>query len=362
MVKARGRSPIERVVFCGFMMALAAGSARAGSGEKPAAGPGEAKGRWTRIERIGQYSFKGSVVADKDLSGIACISDKYCLIGADEARAVQVVEMSREAKTLRVIETISLLSSGSEIDTEAIAAEGNYYYIIGSHGMSKKQGERQSNRYSIFRLQVDPKTGVPAGRVTPADRSSRADANASAVLQRSSLAGILRADPVLGPHFGQPLQQKGVNIEGLAARNGHLFVGFRNPNLDGYAFVLEIAADDVFGKQTRPNYVLHRLRVGAGLGIREIVAAQSGFLMIMGNAGSEPSEKYTEAEDYAADRDFFLFTWDSPGSETHRIGSLPDPAGKAEAMTILDETADQITVLILFDGAKYGRPTVYRIQ
>jgi hypothetical protein len=359
MGKARGRSPIERVVFCGFMMALAAGSARAGSGEKPAAGPGEAKGRWTRIERIGQYSFKGSVVADKDLSGIACISDKYCLIGADEAREVQVVEMSREAKTLRVIETISLLRSGSEIDIEAIAAEGNCYYIIGSHGMSKKQGERQDNRRSIFRLRVDPNTGLPARRVTS---SSPANAHAPAVLERASLAGILRADPVLGPYFGRALQHKGVNIEGLAARNGHLFVGFRNPNLDGYTFVLEIAAEDVFGKQARPNYVLHRLRVGAGLGIREMVAAQSGFLMIVGNAGSEPSEKYTEAEDYAADRGFFLFTWDGRGAETHKIGAIPDPAGKAEAMTILDQTADQITVLILFDGVKYGRPTVYRIQ
>jgi hypothetical protein len=267
--------------------------------------------------------------------------------------------MSREAKTLRVIETISLLRSGSEIDTEAIAAEGNCYYIIGSHGMSKKQGERQNNRYSIFRLRVDPNTGLPARRVTPA---SPANANVPAVLERASLAGILRADPVLGPHFGQPLQQKGVNIEGLAARNGHLFVGFRNPNLDGYAFVLEIAADDVFGKQAPPHYVLHRLRVGTGLGIREMVAAQSGFLMIIGNAGSEPSEKYTEAEDYAADRDFFLFTWDGQGSETHKIGPIPDVAGKAEAMTILDQTADQITVLMLFDGPKYGRPTVYRIQ
>jgi hypothetical protein len=362
MGKVQGRRVAGRVVFYGFLMALAAGPAGAVPGEKSAADPGEGKGRWTRIERVGQYKFKNSVVADKDLSGIACISDKYGLIGADEAREVQVVELSREDRTLRVIETISLLSSGAEIDIEAIAAEGSCYYIIGSHGMSKKQGERQNNRYNIFRLLVDPKTGLPARRVTPADRASRADANASATLQRASLAGILRADPILGPYFGRPLQQKGVNIEGLAVRNGHLFVGFRNPNLDGYAFVLEIPADDVFSKQPRSNYALHRLRVGAGLGIRDMVVARSGFLLIVGNAGSEPSEKYTEAEDYAADRDFFLFTWDGQGSETHKIGPIPDPAGKAEAMTILEETADEITVLILFDGAKRGRPTVYRIQ
>jgi hypothetical protein len=358
MGKAQSRSWVARVVFYGFLMTLAAGPACAESDAKPAA-PAEGKGRWTRIERIGQYKFKTSVVADKDLSGIACVSDKYCLIGADEAREVQVVEMSREDKTLRVIETVSLLSSGSEVDIEAIAVEGGCYYIIGSHGMSKKQGERQNNRYNIFRLLVDPKTGLPARRVTAA---SPANANAPAGLERASLAGILRADPVLGPYFNRPLQQKGVNIEGLAVRNGHLFVGFRNPNLDGYAFVMEIAADEVFGGKPSSNYVLHRLRVGEGLGIREIVAAKPGFLMIIGNAGSEPSEKYTEAEDYAADRDFFLYTWDGKGSETHKIGPIPDPAGKAEAMTILEETPDQMTVLMLFDGAKRGQPTVYRIQ
>jgi hypothetical protein len=125
---------------------------------------------------------------------------------------------------------------------------------------------------------------------------------------------------------------------------------------------MEIAADEVFGAKARPNGVLHRLRVGEGLGIREIVAGRSGFLLIVGNAGSEPSEKYTEAEDYAEDRDFFLYAWDGQGSETHRIGTLPDPAGKAEAMMILEETAEQMTVLILFDGAQRGRPTIYRIQ
>jgi len=359
MGKAQSRSRAGRVAFYWFLMILAAGPACAESGEKPAAGAAEGKPPWTRIEKVGQYSFKTSVVADKDLSGIACVSDKYCLIGADEAREVQVVEMSREAKTLRVLETISLLSSGSEIDIEAIAADGGCYYIVGSHGMSKKQGERQNNRYNIFRLLVDPKTGLPARGVTAA---SPATAGAPAALERASLAGILRSDPVLGPYFGRPLQQKGLNIEGLAARNGHLFVGLRNPNLDGYTFVLEIAADEVFGGKPSSNYVLHRLRVGEGLGIREIVAAQSGFLMIIGNAGSEPSDKFTEAEDYAADRDFFLYTWDGKGSETHKIGPLPDPAGKAEAMTILEETPDQMTVLVLFDGVKRGQPTVYRIQ
>jgi len=350
---------VRTISFC-VLTVLAAGPACGRSNPGADAGRNAAKEQWTRIASVGQYSLRGSVGADKDLSGLACISDGYCLMGADEAREVQVVELRRDARTLRVVETISLLSSGSEIDIEGIAAEGDYYYIVGSHGISKKQGERQSNRCRIFRLKVDPQTGAPGGL-------SIAGLRRPTGLDVASLTDVIRADPVLGPYFGQPLQQKGVNIEGLAVRNGRLFVGFRGPNVGGDAFVLEVSADQVFGSKTPPAQpwnpaLLHRLHLGEGLGIREIVAARSGFLIIAGNAGSEPSEKYIEAEDYAADRDFFLFTWDGKGPEVHKIGPIPDVAGKAEAMTILEETAEHITVLILFDGAKQGRPTVYRIE
>jgi hypothetical protein len=360
MGKECGRNMISCIASYCVLILLAAGPAGGGSGPGADAGRDAAKGQWTRIVPVGRYSVRGEVGADKDLSGIACISDRYCLIGADEGRDVQVVELRRDAQALRIVETVSLLSSGPEIDIEAIAAEGDYYYIVGSHGISKKQGERQNNRCRVFRLKVDPKTGVPKGL-------SIAGLRRPSGLDVASLADVIRADPVLGPYFGQPLQQKGINIEGLAVRNGRLFVGFRNPNVGGDAFVLEVAADEVFGSRTPPARpwqpaLLHRLHLGEGLGIREIVAAKSGFLLIAGNAGSEPSEKFTDAEDYAADRDFFLFDWDGKTPEVHKIGPIPDPAGKAEAMTILEETADHITVLILYDGAKRGRPTVYRVE
>ena len=229
--------------------------------------PATAQESWTRIEEVGRYSLLGDVPDAKNLSGIAFLSDRFGLIGADEVRDVQAVEISRPDKTLRVLETIPLVRSGSEIDTEAIAAEGDCYYIVGSHGASKKKGERQDNRYSIFRLKVDPATGLPGGFQSGSVR-------VPAGLQTASLADVIRADPVLGTHFGQPLQQKGINIEGLAIRNGQLFVGFRNPNLGGFAFVMEIRADDVFSGSSRPSYTLHKLQLGEGLGIREIVAGQ----------------------------------------------------------------------------------------
>jgi len=334
---------IPHVVLVIAGVCLLMGPACADSGPSAGKDRGPA-GPWRRIELVDHYSFAGSVLEDTNLSGIACLSGKNCLVGADEGRAVQFVELSRPARTLKVGKTVSLLPLGKEIDIEAIAAEDDSYYIIGSHGISKKQGEQQANRFRIFRLKVDRVTGTPA----------RVDV--------ATLSGILRSDPVLGERFQMPLQQNGLNIEGLAVRDGRLFVGFRNPNLDGYAFVMEIAAADVFESKTKPQYVLHKLPLGKGLGIREIVAAKTGFLIIAGNAGSEPSEKFTESQNYEEDREFSLVFWDGKGSEVRRIGPIPDTPGKAEAMTILEESANEITVLILFDGPKGGRPTVYRIS
>ena len=343
MKPTRQLSLAMRVVLASVVPYLLMGLTCADSGPSSERARGPA-GRWSRIEVVDHYSIVGNVLEDTNLSGIACLSDRSCLVGADEGRAVQLVELSRAARTLKAVRTISLLPSGKEIDIEAIAAEGDSYYVIGSHGISKKQGEQQANRFRIFRLKMDDVTGAPA----------RVDV--------ATLSGILRSDPVLGEHFEMPLQQNGVNIEGLAVRGGRLFVGFRNPNLGGVAFVLEIAATDVFENRPRPQYVLHKLRLGGGLGIREIVAAKSGFLIIAGNAGSEPSERFIESENYEKDREFSLVFWDGKGSEVHRIGSIPDTPGKAEAMTILDESTSEITVLILFDGPRGGQPTAYRIS
>lgn len=326
---------------------LVAGSG-CGEREETAEAPSGRSQAPSRITFEGLYTFDGPVLENEDLSGIACISPTHCLIGSDEGRAVQAVELSRSERTLRVLSTIELLPSGDEIDIEAIAAEGDCYYIIGSHGLAKKSGRFQENRYKLFRMRVDRDTGLPV--------------SAAGSLAVASLADVLRNDPVLGPYFAKPLQQKGINIEGLAIRDGQLFVGLRNPNLDGFAHVIQVGADDVFASVGQPQYTLHRLRLGEGLGIREMVATRAGFLIIAGNAGSEPSENFPESVDYEQGRGYWMFSWSGKGPEVNNVGKIPNTPAKAEAMTVLDESDDHTTVLILFDGVENGRPSVYRID
>jgi len=310
--------------------------------------------RWSNVEFVADYSFQGNVLEEQNLSAIACVSSTRCLLGADEGRKVQVLELSKQDRSLKVLTDVELLDSGKEIDIEAIAVEGDCYYITGSHGVSKEDGKIQENRYKIFRLKVDPGSGLPSSGVNP-------KTNIPIGLEVTSLSDILKNDAILGPYFQKPLQHNGVNIEGLAAKHGQLFVGFRNPNLGGNAYVMEIAADQIFSDRKGRHYKLHSLSLGEGLGIREIVAAESCFLIIAGNSGSEPSDKFPKSENYQAHRGYVIYSWDGKGSKVHRIGPIENPPGKAEAMTVLSQSDQQIEVLILFDGADKGRPSVYRI-
>ncbi len=328
------------------VVAMVLWGAGCGAREEPAPRAPSGMGAAGGVEFVARYAFRGTVLEDKDLSGIACVSPTRCLIGADEGGGVQVALLSRRNRRLDILQSVSLLGSGDEIDIEGIAAADDCYYITGSHGVAKKSGERQSKRYTICRLRVD------AGMGTPVDEP----------VAVASLGSILESDETLGPYFARPLQQKGVNVEGLAFRDGRLFVGLRNPNLDGFAFVLEVGADEVFANASQPDYVLHKLQLGEGLGIREIVTAKQGFLLIAGNAGSEPSDAFPQAQDYLKGRGYLIYRWPGEGREVQKIGAIPDPPGKAEAMTILEESTTSTTVLILFDGPRNGAPSVYRLH
>jgi hypothetical protein len=143
-----------------------------------------------------------------------------------------------------------------------------------------------------------------------------------------------------------------VNIEGLASRNGRLFVGLRGPNLDGNAFVLEVGANDVFGGKSQPSYTLHRLQMGPGLGVREIGAVRSGFLLIAGNSASEPSEKYTQSVDMTR-TGIPHGRGTEPGRRSTRSAHSQRDR-KAEA-SVLEELGPR-TVLVLFEARGRAAP------
>ena len=317
-----------------LLLSLSLNSCEQATAPRPSETPGapaSAARNAGAITELSKWSTRG-FQEDKDLSGMASWDGLHCLVCSDELRIIQTGVIS--GTTISGGSAITLLpGDGKEVDAEGVtvARDEGCYYVTGSHGVGKKSGEMQASRSTVFRVPVNAATGEPAGAV-----------------QAGSLLPWVQGNSVLGTSVGQSLQANGFNIEGLAHKAGKLWFGVRAPNLNGDTFVIEAVPSSFFGGS--PQASLHRMKVGTGLGIREIAALKDGFLIVTGAAAS----------DVGRDESFALWFW-NPGGGARFIGELPDPAGKAEGLYILDDAADHVDVLVIFDGASGGSPRAYRV-
>jgi hypothetical protein len=215
-----------------------------------------------------------------DISGIATSNGRQVLVGSDESSSVQPGEMDRAERQIESREALALpvkAKKKPETDIEGVAfsPSDQAYYVVGSHGLGKKKGDFQPDRDSICRVRVDPATGlVRRDQIT-----------------RSSLLPWLEKTPSLAPYLKKPLQQNGLNIEGLTWSGGKLFFGLRAPNNEGRGMIIEASPDEIFGGQPR-MLKTHEIDLPRGRGFREIAALKDGgFLLLTGNASAEASKK-----------------------------------------------------------------------
>ncbi len=290
--------------------------------------------------------FEGSF----DLSGIAAINGSHCLVGTDELFSVQpgVIDRSKRRITARPSVPLMKLPAGAkkvEVDVEgiAVAPERNAYYVTGSHGVGKKKGDFQPARLSVFEVPVDPSTG-------------RIDRNR---IRRGSLAPWLEKSRVFRNFVGKPLQQNGMNFEGIAYAKGKLWFGTRGPNVRGTSYVIEADPESLFNQGT-PHAKEHALAIGDGRGIREITAVRDGFLVLTGNSAAEATKQIPISLARRPDATFELFFW-KPGQKVRLIGKVPEVPGKAEAMLVLEETDAYIDLLVIYDSAPDGGPQAIRV-
>jgi hypothetical protein len=91
---------------------------------------------------------------------------------------------------------------------------------------------------------------------------------------------------------------------------------------------------------------------------------RDGFLVLTGNASAEATKKQPKTMAPGDDVAFTLWFWRpvGPGGFTQKIGELPEPTAKAEGLLVLEETADEVEVLVLFDSAPGGGPKSYRLS
>lgn len=289
-----------------------------------------------------KMEFRGKIKENEALSAVGLIG-KYLLLGADEGRQIQVLERDRleSYKKVRSIKLPVAKSGDSEVDIEGIAVENNTVYVVGSHSTTKKnqsKGKKKNNRQNVFRFKLNPDSGKLESKI-----------------KQDSLQKILKQDSVLKDFLNVPNHKNGVDIEGIAVKDKHLYFGFRTPILQNtYSPVIVAKFKDL---EHKDKYQLLHVNLG-GNGIRDMVAVDQGFLILVDTTAEDGSH-------------YQVYFWDG---RDELNGDLNSPATKfltkipatkntrAEGITMLKETDTNYSVLVIYDGVAKGNPTVFEIS
>src|SRR4051794_36251117 len=237
----------------------------------------------------------------RDISGVACLpsagsAPKRCLVVNDENRTAQFVTL--DAGTVVPGEEVTLIGTEpsettlgraptfetcpknevefSDLDGEGVAYAAPYFYVVGSHGCSRKGAFRLSS-FILARFRVDADgapvgpdgEALPAGVQPPIETTYR-------------LSDLFRSAPALRPFFGKGLDERsnGLNLEGIAVIGDRLFAGLRAPSVSGKAFLVEASVADLFAPGRDPAQaapVVIPLALGEASGIRDLACPTGVF-------------------------------------------------------------------------------------
>jgi hypothetical protein len=303
-----------------------------------------------RIGEVRQVHLSGAIDAAMDLSGVTVVGD-YLVLGADEGHRLHILLRTPEGERWNLQQTVALAKKDEEVDIEAIAFGAGHLYVAGSHSLRRrrirpelsvrKNRERlldiggQNSRNRLYRLPFEPVSGA-LGKAEYIDLSKR-----------------LRKDPLLRPFTKLPSKENGVEIEGIAVRDGSLYLGFRGPVLrDNYVPVMTLSFD-------RPkDYELRFVRLD-GQGIRDLLALDQGFLILSGPVNDAPGP-------------FCLWWWDGadqiPGKDrtvqaARWLGEVSTPGGaSAEGLALLAENAGSAEVILVYDTDNAAQAVRMRVD
>jgi uncharacterized protein DUF3616 len=302
------------------------------------------------------FAFPGADKPKKlrrSLSGIACPSEsngpRRCIAVFDEGGEARYAMIDG----IRVIpqpERIVLLAGNGELDAEGAASDGGFAYVTGSHSRKRASCVTNADSRHVYRLALQSD-----GRVQPSSQP---------VDDQGRLWRLLSVDSELGPFADKCLSKDGhgINIEGLAARDGQLYFGFREPARDRKAYILRVAARALFeGGDLAPR--LFTLEAGKASGIRDLLAVPEGLLVLVG-----------PDDDSKKEVPWWIGFWDGSAASANITLrqltelKLPTVSGddcqreiKPEAMTLLADGPGFRRVLILSDGMCDGGPLAFRI-
>ncbi|MBN9521322.1 DUF3616 domain-containing protein [bacterium] len=269
----------------------------------------------------------------------------HLLLVSDEAKEPTVVQVLTAAGGgYAAAGGVALPAGDDEVDVEGIAADraAGVVYVTGSHCRTRKieggvigEVKQKKSREQFFRFKL-----APGG-------------TAAAVEGPKSLMPAVEKFPVLAAAATAASKENGLDVEGLAVKDGHLHFGFRGPVLRyGFVPVLSCRWDDPAGT-ARVRYV----RLG-GRGVRDLVGVGGGFLVLAGPVGD-------------GDGTYRVYFWDGadqlpagedgPGPEL--LGEFAGlGAGKPEGLVVLNEAGRSFEVLLVCDGVPSGAPTRWALS
>ena len=314
------------------------------------------------LQAVSLVIFEGDIAADQDISAVAQLG-AWLIIGADEGvgpedseNVIQVLSPQGEDH-YAVSETIRLFEGddedGKEMDIEGLAVEDDTIYVIGSHSAKRvrvkpdKKLKRNRKQFRADKIAAE-KNRAWLYRLVLDDEAQLQDK------ERISLRKLLREHPVLKPFSAIPSKENGIDIEGIAVADGWLYLGFRGPVLrENYVPVLKLDFDDP------EDHELLYVELG-GYGIRAMTRVTDGFLIVAGPVGDGPGGYPVYHWD---GRDVIPgHSRDKPIGQLTRLAELKAPKeGKAEGITVLQETPTDYECIVVFDGVARGMAQRLRI-
>ena len=314
--------------------------------------------------------FKKNADAREALSGAACASGtNHCFAVNDEKKYAQFFDIvDRNVTPAELIRLLPDAVDGvemDEIDAEGVAYSAaatagdlSYFYVIGSHGLSR-MAALQPSRFFLLRFPVDPVTGRPSfafGDSGPAPEVSRTGHLREAIRNAADLAA----------HAEQKLDRNGVTIEGIAISGEDALFGLRSPCVLRNAYVMRVPLKDLF-QDAVPVASTSKLELGDNAGIRDLAKVEAGVLVLSGRSDDERGDQQFTCGEQRTPTSPSPSVWfwsGKDGDEAKPLGALPGVAAgdSAETLLVLEETEKTYRALILFDGVANGGPVEFTID
>ena len=262
------------------------------------------------------FAAKSSAIIS-DISAAAFSDDSNLWVGSDEMIGVERLSKLGchsygNHKRFLLEHYIDLFNSEDEIDIEGMDFADGYLWLTGSHSTKRKKPKKDDletnlerlatittdlNRFILARIPV--LQGELIKSYSPQNHQVLTAACLQTTESRNILYDALAEDQHLKPFVTAeiPSKDNGLDIEGLAVKNGRLFLGLRGPVLRGWAIVLELEPVEiepgVLGLKeigdAGAKYIKYFLDLN-GLGVRELCWQKDDLIILAGPTMSVEGE------------------------------------------------------------------------